>query len=124
MKIVFSRKGFDSGAGGVPSPVIGGRPTSIPIPAHDRSEATYGDLGLGEIVERITGGRFAATSLCHDDPMFERCRCAFGQTGAAQGHLATAESALATYSCSSAFSPVQTAATRTTASSATSRLQK
>ena len=88
MKIVFSRKGFDSASGGAPSPIIRGRPTSIPIPAHDRSETTYEDLGLGNVVERITGGRLTAASLCHDDPMFEGCRCAFGQTGAAQGHLA------------------------------------
>jgi hypothetical protein len=26
--------------------------------------------------------------LCHQDPMFHDGRCAFGQTGAAQGHLA------------------------------------
>ena len=88
VKIVFSRKGFDSAAGGVPSPIVRGRPTSIPIPARDRSETTYGDLGLGDVVERITGGRHVGASLCHDDPMFEQGRCAFGQTGAAQGHLA------------------------------------
>ena len=88
MKIVFSRKGFDSASGGVPSPIVDGRPTSIPIPARGRSETTYSDLGLGTVVERITGGRYNAASLCHHDPMFEEGRCAFGQTGAAQGHLA------------------------------------
>ena len=88
MKVVFSRKGFDSASGGVPSPIVDGRPVSIPIPARGRSETTYGDLGLGAVVERITGGRFTAANLCHDDPMFEKGRCAFGQTGAAQGHLA------------------------------------
>ena len=88
MKIVFSRKGFDSASGGGPSPIVRGRPTSIPIPARDRSETTYRDLGLGAIVERITRGRVTGATLCHADPMFERCRCAFGQTGAAQSHLA------------------------------------
>ena len=88
MKVVFSRKGFDSASGGVPSPVVRGRPTSIPIPTSGRSATTYADLGLGDLVERITGGRYAAGDLCHDDPMFENGRCAFGQTGAAQGHLA------------------------------------
>lgn len=88
MKIIFSRKGFDSESGGVPSPIIDGRPTSIPIPARDRSETTYGDIQLGSVVEQITGGRFTAASLCHNDPMFENSRCAFGQTGAAQSHLA------------------------------------
>ncbi len=88
MKIVFSRKGFDSTSGGAPSPIIDGRPQSIPIPARDRSVITYGDISLGEIVERATRGRLTATNLCHEDPMFERGRCAFGQTSSAQSHLA------------------------------------
>jgi putative DNA base modification enzyme with NMAD domain len=88
MKIIFSRKGFDSGTGGAPSPIIDRRPISLPIPTRHRSETTYADLGLSEIVEAVTKGRIAGTSLCHNDPMFENNRCAFGQTGAAQAHLA------------------------------------
>lgn len=87
MKIVFSRKGFDSAAGGTPSPIVAGRPTSLPIPADDRSETTYDDLGLGTLVEQLTRGKLTASSLCHRDPMFENGRCAFGQTGASQTHL-------------------------------------
>ena len=87
MKIVFSRKGFDSGAGGAPSPIVDGRPTSIPIPYAVRSETTYDDLGLGAVVKRITKGWLTGASLCHHDPMFEGSRCAFGQIGASQGHL-------------------------------------
>ena len=87
MKLVFSRKGFDSAAGGAPSPIIDGCPTSLPIPARDRSETTYGDLGLGSVVEQMSRGRLTASSLCHCDPMFENGRCAFGQTGIAQSHL-------------------------------------
>lgn len=87
MKIVFSRKGFDSAAGGAPSPIIGGRPISLPIPTRRRSLTTYGALGLGKYVEQVTKGRLTRASLCHCDPMFERGRCAFGQTGAAQTHL-------------------------------------
>lgn len=87
MRIVFSRKGFDSAAGGVPSPIIDGRPTSLPIPTQTRSQTTYGDLSLGDIVEQMTGGRLTRESLCHYDPMFESGRVAFGQTGAAQTHL-------------------------------------
>ena len=87
MKIVFSRKGFDSASGGSPSPIIDRRPISIPIPTEGRSATTYGDLGLGSIVRRATGGRLTAADLCHHDPMFEQGRCAFGQTGAAQSHL-------------------------------------
>ena len=88
MKIIFSRKGFDSSAGGVPSPIIDGVPVSLPIPTSHRSKTTYDDLGLGEVVEIATKGRISANNLCHHDPMFENGRCAFGQTAAAQGHLA------------------------------------
>lgn len=87
MKVVFSRKGFDSAAGGAPSPIIDHQPISLPIPATDRSLTTYRDLGLGEIVEEVTRGRFNGESLCHHDPMFENQMCAFGQVGAAQTHL-------------------------------------
>ena len=88
MKLVFSRKGFDGSAGGCPSPIVDGVPVSLPIPADGRSHTTYGDLGLGGLVERVSGGRLTGTSLCHCDPMFEGGRCAFGQIGAAQSHLA------------------------------------
>jgi hypothetical protein len=87
MRIVFSRKGFDSGAGGFPSPIIDDRPISLPIPTQRRSVTTYGDLGLGDIVARVTRGRLTGAGLCHHDPMFEGERCALGQTGAAQAHL-------------------------------------
>lgn len=87
MRIVFSRKGFDSAAGGAPSPIILGQPFSLPIPAKDRSETTYADLGLGQVVEHMTKGRISGNSLCHNDPMFEEGRCYFGQTGPAQSHL-------------------------------------
>lgn len=87
MKIVFSRKGFDSGAGGAPSPIMEGRPISLPIPTQRNSMTTYGDLKLGDIVEKVTKGRLGRSSLCHHDPMFEAGRWAFGQTGAAQSHL-------------------------------------
>ena len=88
MKVIFSRKGFDSSAGGVPSPIVDRRPISIPIPSNHRSNTTYGQLGLGEVVRRITNDRYTEESLCHHDPMFQRDKCAFGQSGAAQSHLA------------------------------------
>jgi hypothetical protein len=87
MRIVFSRKGFDSASGGCPSPIIDGRPISLPIPTKRRSETTYDHLGVGDIVERVTRGRITGAHLCHEDPMFAEGRCAFGQTGAAQSHL-------------------------------------
>lgn len=88
MKIVFSRKGFDSAAGGGPSPIVDGRPVSLPIPAGVASRTSYGDLGLGDHAARASRGRHDAASLCHHDPMFTGDgRCLFGQVGAAQTHL-------------------------------------
>lgn len=91
MRIIFSRKGFDTGSGGHPSPIIDGRPISLPIPTSRRSETSYGQLGLGEIVERTTRGKIGPDHLCHEDPMFAGGECIFGQCGAAQSHLANQE---------------------------------
>ena len=88
MRLIFSRKGFDSGSGGAPSPIIGGRPVSLPIPASGKSKTKFGQLGLGNLVEGATKGRLCANDLCHADPWFSNGMCAFGQTGSAQGHLA------------------------------------
>ena len=88
MRIVFSRKGFDSAAGGGPSPIVGGRPVSLPIPAGTASSTTYADLGLGEHAERASRGRVRAGDRCHHDPKFlPNGSCLFGQCGAAQTHL-------------------------------------
>lgn len=88
MKIIFSRKGFDSGSGGGASPIVDGKPITLPIPAGAASRTSYGDLGLGELVERSSKGKLGAKDLCHHDPMFtDRGECLFGQCGAAQTHL-------------------------------------
>jgi Nucleotide modification associated domain 3 len=89
MRVIFSRKGFDSTAGKAPSPIIEGEPISLPIPTKRRSETSYRLAGLGEIVEHMTNGRISADDLCHEDPVFLNGRWAFGQTGAAQTHLKT-----------------------------------
>ncbi|MEO1968924.1 MAG: hypothetical protein ABGW87_09450 [Sphingomonadaceae bacterium] len=89
MRIIFSRKGFDSASGGGPSPIVDGRPVSLPIPAGTASRTTYGDLGLADQVARASKGRLGADDLCHHDPMFlNDGTCLFGQCGAAQTHLA------------------------------------
>ena len=90
MRIVFSRKGFDSASGGGPSPVVAGRPASLPIPAGEGLSTTaYGALGLGDHVAKASRGRLGAESLCHHDPMFlEGGKALLGQCGAAQTHLA------------------------------------
>lgn len=88
MRIVFSRKGFDSTAGGGPSPIVGGRPVSLPIPATGPSRTHYADLGLGELAAAASKGRHGPGALCHHDPMFlSDGTCLFGQCGAAQSHL-------------------------------------
>jgi hypothetical protein len=87
MRVIFSRKGFDTAFGKAPSPIIEGEPISLPIPTGRGSETTYRLAGLGKIVEHMTKGRISADDLCHEDPVFLNGRWAFGQAGAAQSHL-------------------------------------
>lgn len=97
MQVVFSRKGFDSAAGGCPSPLIDGRPIPLPIPTRMPTAHRYEDLlgTIGELVQDLTNGRVAASMPCHLDPdvdpsMLPRLpnwRGALGQIGAAQAHL-------------------------------------
>ncbi|MEL6486166.1 MAG: hypothetical protein AAFQ13_03350 [Pseudomonadota bacterium] len=89
MRVIFSRKGFDTSAGGGPSPIVDGAPVSLPIPdTKGLSRTTYGDLRLGACASKASRGRVDAGDLCHHDPMFlADGTCAFGQTGAAQTHL-------------------------------------
>jgi hypothetical protein len=87
VRIIFSRKGFDTGSGGTASPIVDGRPISLPIPTTRRSVTAYADIGLGELVEEVTRGKIDRQHLCHEDPMFVDNECLFGQCGAAQSHL-------------------------------------
>ncbi|HEV3157662.1 MAG TPA: hypothetical protein VGZ00_09990 [Candidatus Baltobacteraceae bacterium] len=100
MKIIFSRKGFDSSAGGCASPILDGRLVSLPIP-DSASRITYADVtcgeigSLGPIVESLTKGRIAAKAGAHLDPDLDADAVArqngwrpiFGQVDAAQSHL-------------------------------------
>lgn len=99
MRIILSRKGFDSAAGGCPSPILQGNFFSLPIPTTKRSTITYGDLcePIPRIVTDLTRGRLTPESLCHLDPdIHDRLltrprlrgwRGSLGQVGAAQSHL-------------------------------------
>ena len=89
MKIILSRKGFDTSSGGGPSPILDGVPISLPIPASEgRPGVPYADLGLGDLVQKASRGKIDAKALAHHDPMFTaEGTCLFGQCGAAQGHL-------------------------------------
>ena len=99
MKIILSRKGFDSASGGVPSPIFpDGTMMSLPIP--DRlSRIAYKDvagngwLSMGEAVSQLAG--FPETHRAHLDPDLvseslprkKGWRPIFGQSDAAEGHL-------------------------------------
>jgi hypothetical protein len=97
VKLIFSRKGFDSSAGGVPSPLVDDRPISLPIPTRMPTPTRYGDLanGVAELVSDLTRGRIAADRPCHLDPDIDASslvrkpgwRGALGQVSAAQTHL-------------------------------------
>ncbi len=100
VKIVLSRKGFDSGAGGVPSPIFpDGSMVSLPIPDR-RSPIRYRDItwqghDLGRIVVPLTRGRIGSADRAHLDPDLRResvqredgWRPVLGQAGSARGHL-------------------------------------
>jgi len=100
MKIILSRKGFDSSAGGVPSPILpDGRLVSLPIPdplSTIRYRSIQGcDPAIGKLVTDLTKGRIKASTKAHLDPDLlhsnlprtSNWRPLFGQSGAAQGHL-------------------------------------
>lgn len=101
MKIVLSRKGFDSEYGGIPSPILpDGRLVSFSIPSAVDCY-TIGDLcvpgiDVGQLASDLSRGRLGATTRVHLDPFLAPVtpaaagwRAALGQTGAAQSHLAS-----------------------------------
>jgi len=100
MKIILSRKGFDSSYGGAPSPILpDGTLLSLPIPSPN-SPITYDELfpgrrHVGSLVEDLTGGRVRGGDGAHLDPDLRKSayrrrpgwRPVFGQDGTAQAHL-------------------------------------
>ena len=101
MKIILSRKGFDSSNGGCPSPILpDGTLLSLPIPTNDRD--TYEDLSwqgvnYADLLRQLRPVK--PFSHCHVDPDLrpgvrsaspENWKPAFGQTDAAQGVLKNA----------------------------------
>jgi len=73
VRVIISRKGFDSGYGGVPSPILpDGRMVSLPIPTDD-SPTVFGDIvrdgiNLGDLVVDLTRGRIDRNEPTHLDP--------------------------------------------------------
>ena len=110
MKLILSRKGFDSQSGGCPSPIFpDGTLYSLPIP-DDQSDPTskitykdlwHGDTNIGKVVKDLTRkrqpkNRIRSKYRAHLDPDINRStysprkkgwRPLFGQSGASQGHL-------------------------------------
>ena len=73
MKIILSRKGFDSKNGSCPSPIFPDEAMfSLPIPSSRGSrcfgDVNYGQHNLGKVVESLTNGRLSSASLTHFDP--------------------------------------------------------
>lgn len=100
MKIIFSRKGFDSSTGGIPNPILpDGTLLSLPIPS-SRDGVRYGELSYDgmsyyDIIHAIAPKRqIQASSTCHLDPDLrkgvlprEKWIPAFGQAGSSLSHL-------------------------------------
>lgn len=101
MKIIISRKGFDSQNGKVASPIFpDGSMVSLPIPSGAPDPARFSDIAfggtnLGEIAAALTGRPIFRFAHAHHDPDLDAAarprlpgwRPAFGQVNAAQRHL-------------------------------------
>jgi hypothetical protein len=97
VKVVLSRKGFDSQYGRIPSPILpDGTLLSLPIPTSESgcrfADLTHGELSYSRLIVELGGDPHTADGCCHLDPDLRPGRApgwvpAFGQTGAAQTHL-------------------------------------
>lgn len=101
MKVILSRKGFDSSYGGQPSPILpDGALLSLPIPAkNDKikySDISHREKSYYEIIKELKpNNKIQNNYSCHLDPDIRRnvikrestWRGLFGQMGSAQGHL-------------------------------------
>jgi hypothetical protein len=101
MKLILSRKGFDSANGGCPSPILDGQLCSLPIPDADAPTryagiSSFNGSSIARMVEDLTRGRVRHCDGAHLDPDLRRdsisrtagWRPIFGQAAAAQSHLA------------------------------------
>lgn len=100
MRVILSRKGFDSGYGGVPSPILpDGRMISLPIPDRDApvtySEVHRDGINLGDLAADLSKGEVRRDYRAHLDPDLDigavvrppGWKPIFGQQSAALGHL-------------------------------------
>lgn len=73
MKVILSRKGFDSAAGGVASPIFDdGTMISLPIPSKHApiryDQITHGGHDIGRVVADLTGRAIRGSATAHLDP--------------------------------------------------------
>ena len=96
MKVILSRKGFDSKYGGCPSPILpDGTLLSLPIPSDDRDsfkDLSWRDINYADLLSQLRPQK--EYLHCHVDPdlrpglriaAVEGWKPAFGQTDAARG---------------------------------------
>ena len=94
-RIILSRKGFDSSAGGAASPILNNKDIfSIPIPWKYKTNQRYKDVIIqkkhaSELL-KITKTKVTPESYCHLDPDLSKDRGLFGQHNAAQTELCNA----------------------------------
>lgn len=102
MKVILSRKGFDSENGGCPSPILeDGTLLSMPIPQSDDkmqySDIQFNGISYAKFWKQLSPINYQSnTHHCHLDPdirtgirknTINDWKPAFGQGGAAQSHL-------------------------------------
>ncbi len=103
MKIILSRKGFDSATGKVASPILpNGELCSLPIPGGSEckppiryADIMAGGISLGTLVGDLTRGKIEPEAEAHLDPDLRYAslprepgwRPIFGQDAAAESHL-------------------------------------
>lgn len=99
MKVIISRKGFDSSFGGVPSPILEDNSfISLPIPGD--SKMPYNNINTDfavfpDMLKDLTKGKITGDHFVHFDPDLNAVNLqrkegwlpSLGQTGSAQGHL-------------------------------------
>ena len=95
-KIILSRKGFDSTAGGKPSPIFpDGSIFSLPIPQRENKDRNVIDPDKMTLLGSVRKGRYSGcdalmqvnskldptVTYCHHDPRLDKGVGLFGQTG-------------------------------------------
>lgn len=99
MKVIISRKGFDSSFGGVPSPILeDDNFISLPIPGdsqtpYNKITTTFADFP--SMLQDLTKNKISGNDYVHFDPDLNKDNMerkdgwlpSLGQTGSAQGHL-------------------------------------